>query len=37
MGLTLRNALEDDTRIKRVMADLTDEPVKLWYFIGREG
>jgi betaine-aldehyde dehydrogenase len=30
-------ALEDYTQIKHVMADLTDEPVKPWYFIGREG
>jgi betaine-aldehyde dehydrogenase len=30
-------ALEDYTQIKHVMADLTDDPVKPWYFIGREG
>lgn len=30
-------ALEDDTQIKHVMTDLTDEPVKPWYWIGREG
>ena len=29
-------ALEDYTQIKHVMADLTDQPVKPWYFIGRE-
>lgn len=29
-------ALEDYTQIKHVMTDLTDEPVKPWYFIGRE-
>jgi betaine-aldehyde dehydrogenase len=29
-------ALEDYTQIKHVMADLTDEPVKPWYFIGKE-
>ncbi len=28
-------ALEDYTQIKHVMADLTDEPVKPWYFIGK--
>jgi betaine-aldehyde dehydrogenase len=30
-------ALEDYTQIKHVMSDLTDESVKPWYFIGREG
>ena len=30
-------ALEEYTQIKHVMADLTDEPVKPWYFIGRDG
>lgn len=30
-------ALEDYTQIKHVMSDLTDEPVKPWYFIGRSG
>ncbi|MDE3231613.1 MAG: aminobutyraldehyde dehydrogenase [Chloroflexota bacterium] len=29
-------ALEDYTQIKHVMADLTDAPVKPWYFIGKE-
>ena len=29
-------ALEDYTQIKHVMADLTDEPIKPWYFIGKE-
>ncbi len=29
-------ALEDYSQIKHVMADLTNEPVKPWYFIGRE-
>jgi betaine-aldehyde dehydrogenase len=28
-------ALEDYTQIKHVMHDLTDEPVKPWYFIAR--
>ncbi|WIG61602.1 MAG: 4-aminobutyraldehyde dehydrogenase [Ktedonobacterales bacterium] len=28
-------ALEDYTQIKHIMADLTDAPVKPWYFIGR--
>lgn len=29
-------ALEDYTQIKHVMTDLTDAPIKPWYFIGRE-
>jgi betaine-aldehyde dehydrogenase len=28
-------ALEDYTQIKHVMTDLTDAPIKPWYFIGR--